>query len=341
MKRVVLSLLLFFVAANAAAQAFTVDDYIAGLSRVRAALLKKDLAAARSEAGALRGKRITSPAGDFHADDALLADAMAATKHDRVLPRRIALAIHELRDATQTTAVPVDHDALKKAAEAQRLRELPAGGKLPTKIQREVPWLVRLAEAIGAALEWIGNLLGRIFDWFLDFFPRRTDSGQGGGIGGTMIAVVAVIVLLVIILAVGVVRRGRRAARPEVAVSAPIGSTRDEDPLSRGANEWERYAALLANDERWREAIRAWYHAVLVTLYAAGVLHFRKGRTNWEYISALPPTLAWRGRFIELTRHFEREWYGSLRSTAEAYDDCSARAQELLETIRRGARGAA
>src|SRR5207244_5595400 len=120
-----------------------------------------------------------------------------------------------------------------------------------------------------------------------------------------------------VVLALEVVRRSRRRELVAVATSDPVASRADEDPLSRAANEWERYAAQLAAAGRIREAIRAWYHAVLVTLYGAGILHFRKGRTNWEYISTITPTIPWRGDFVKLTRRFEHEWYGSANSSPD------------------------
>ena len=72
-------------------------------------------------------------------------------------------------------------------------------------------------------------------------------------------------------------------------------------------------------------------------LYGAGILRFRKGRTNWEYISALSPQVPWRGEFVTLTRNFEHQWYGSDRSPAEALDEVSRRARGILESVRRGA----
>jgi len=143
-----------------------------------------------------------------------------------------------------------------------------------------------------------------------------------------------VIVLLILFLALEVRRRTRRASKTAIETSEPLGSRRDEDPLSRGATEWERYAAQLAAAGRFREAIRAWYHAVLVTCYSTGVLHFRRSRTNWEYVSALAPSLDWRPEFIDLTRGFEREWYGADRSTPDALDDCQRRAKTIIENVR-------
>jgi hypothetical protein len=156
-------------------------------------------------------------------------------------------------------------------------------------------------------------------------------------------AVVALIVIGILILAVEVTRRTRRAAAQTLTSNAPLRSARDDDPLSRGATEWERYAIQLAADGRFREAIRAWFHAVLVTCYASGVLHFRKGRTNWEYIASLPPSTAWRPELMRLTQRFEKAWYGSEQSTRDDLDDCSVRAQAILDELHRDAseRGAA
>jgi hypothetical protein len=150
--------------------------------------------------------------------------------------------------------------------------------------------------------------------------------------------IVVLIVIVLGILAFEVVRRSRAAApETELVTSDAISSRRDEDPLSRGANEWERYAAQLAAAGRTREAIRAWFHAVLVTLYAAGILHFKKGRTNWEYIAGLSPELPWRGEFVTMTRRFESEWYGRAQSSIEALDDAAERAHRILDAVRRRA----
>jgi hypothetical protein len=157
----------------------------------------------------------------------------------------------------------------------------------------------------------------------------------------TIGSLVALILIVLGVLAFEVIRRSRNAGPQTVEESAPLGSSRDDDPLSRGANEWERYATQLAAAGRLREAIRAWYHAVLVTLYRANVLHFRKGRTNWEYVAALGPEIAWRPQIIRLTQKFEEQWYGSDQSSVEALDECSAAARHILEAVRRIKREAA
>jgi hypothetical protein len=76
---------------------------------------------------------------------------------------------------------------------------------------------------------------------------------------------------------------------------------------------------------------------VLVRCAAQGLLHHRKGRTNWEYAHALPPSLPWRGRFEDLTLRFDVEWYGRSESTGEALADFRNGAGEILRALGRPA----
>jgi hypothetical protein len=233
---------------------------------------------------------------------------------------------------------------LRQVAAEQDVPELTRGGELTPPPVPEVPLIERVLKSIGDMFRWIGKKVARFVDWILDFLPRRIAGEQGttAGMRWIVIGVVTLIVIGIIFLAVEVTRRARRSNAETLTSSAPLRSSRDDDPLSRGATEWERYASQLAAAGRFREAIRAWYHAVLVTAYAVGALHFRKGRTNWEYIASLSAATAWRPELIRLTQRFEQEWYGSEQSTEEAFEDCSASAKRILDELQQIAeRGAA
>jgi hypothetical protein len=121
---------------------------------------------------------------------------------------------------------------------------------------------------------------------------------------------------------------------PEVGSTRVVSSRRDENPLSREASGWEEHARELAAERRFREAIRAWYHAVLVALFQAGLLHHQKGRTNWEYVARLDPRLGWRPGFVALTRLFDREWYGRRACDAAALAECAREARGVLVAVR-------
>jgi hypothetical protein len=336
---------LLFVGVNVHAKTtLPIDQYVASLQRLQSLIAANQLDVAKTEAAALTGSEIITSRGNFHADDSLLAAIAQARGADPALLARIALTVAELRGAATASDAAPDPKLLQQVAAEQDVPELARGGELEPPPIPEVPLIERVLRSIGESLRWIGKKIGQFFDWLRDFLPDQLTEGPGTTLGmrWIVIAVVTLIVIAIVFLAIEVIRRARRGDAQTLTSSAPLRSTRDDDPLSRGAAEWERYAAQLAAAGRYREAIRAWYHAVLVTCYAAGALHFRKGRTNWEYIASLSAATTWRPDLIRLTQRFEQEWYGSDQSTEDALDDCSADAKRILDELQRTAeRGAA
>ena len=338
MRRLLLVLLL-----AAGAQAMPVTEYVGRLELIDAMLAENGLAPAKVEARDLLGKEVTWARGKFTADASVLQPILDSPRAEGPHRARLMATIVELRRATGMESARGDRKLLERIAAEQDVPDLQRGGDIPTKLQADAPLLERIAESIAEMVQWLREWLRKLIDWLLDLLPRRRPNESSGSLMTRWVtfAVVALILLLVLVLAYNVLRRSRAAAPAAVETSTPLGSKADEDPLSRGATEWERYAAELARAGRFREAIRAWYHAVLVTSYAAGILHFRKGRTNWEYVASLAPSLPWRSEMIELTRRFEREWYGAEQSTQEALDECGERAAGIIDALRRDMRGAA
>lgn len=322
----------------ASASAMPVQQYAASLERIATLLDQRNLEAARAEAKVIAGSSITSEAGTFAADDSLLLTIANAKAIDVQLQARVRATLDALRTAAPAAAPKADAKLLEALTRSQEVADLEAGGDVPLPDGSSQPWVRAAARAFWKAWEWVTEVVAAVLDWILDFWPSdvagksTATPGMRWLIGGLL----ALIVGLIVALAVRILRRSRGKAPAEITASAPAASRRDEDPLSRGANEWERYAAQLAAAGRVREAIRAWYHAVLVTLYGAGILHYRKGRTNWEYVAALAPSLPWRSGFIGLTRLFEHEWYGAHHSTGEALGTCSRTAREILDAVRGG-----
>ncbi len=329
-----MALMTFAVATSAIAM--TTPDYIAALESIRAS----DATSARTLAQQLLGAGIESPAGRFTADAALLHEVMANPAAARPhLDAVIAALRASVKSAPDTKSDP---RLLERLRAEEKVAAMKSGGEVRT-LPADEKSLEEAASGIGNVWKWIAKQFDKLANWWDRWWPKKSqDENEPKSVAmrpkWIVTIVVIAIVIVLAILAFEVVRRSR-AATPDhdLVTSDPIESRRDEDPLSRGANEWERHAAQLAAAGRTREAIRAWYHAVLVTLYAAGLLHFKKGRTNWEYIAALSPELAWRGEFVTMTRRFETEWYGRAQSDVDALDDAAGRARRILDTVRRRA----
>lgn len=327
-----LAIALLLAATSAHAATYTISDYLDALRRWRTHLAANDLAQARADAVQYRNGEVVWSDGRFRTDESLISAIESAQHADFALVQRIDLAIRELQLSGAAGPAP-DPKLLQQVAAEQKIPELAPGGKITTTVEGDTTLLAQVAEAIAGAWRWLTDLINDILDWLFTTFMEFGMPVQTPGMRWLVIGVTIAIALLIVVIAIQVVRRARRGSAPLVT-SEPVASRRDDDPLSRGASEWERYAAQLAAAGRFREAIRAWYHAVLVTSYTMGVLHFRKGRTNWEYVATLAPSLPWRPEMIELTRRFELEWYGHDQSTPDALDHCSERAQRILAALR-------
>jgi Domain of unknown function (DUF4129) len=313
----------------------SMTGYIARLDAMRNLLQQKRVAEAQQRARALQGTHVETVGGSFTADPSLL-DAVLGNRVGTA--GRLAVEVAALRKNVPAATTAGDARLLERLRREEAASKIRAGGEVLHPPVAAVPLLDRIVAEAEKILEWIGEKLLQLWDWLTEMWPRQKASGGSAVrtrfvVGALALAVVTVIGILVW----EVMRRSRRNVPEPVAGSEPVASSRDADPLSRGASEWERYAAQLAAAGRLREAIRAWYHAVLVTCYGAGILHYRKGRTNWEYVGAISPEALWRSDFITLTRAFETEWYGHTMSTREALEACSERAGRILDGLRSGA----
>jgi hypothetical protein len=324
-------------------QAETIDlpEYQARLRRIQEAVDRRDLDAVTSGARELLTRRIQHDRMVLLPDATVLAPlAEAKTADDaRVAGRRLRALRDELEAIEGGPPPPAPDGALlEKLRQEEQLNQLSpdraVGG--PALHGREIPrsFWDKLAE-FG---QWLEKLLQRFLRWLVSlFFGAAKAQDEAPSTRYLVIGLVAFLLGVLAIVAWIALRR-RREAAPVVATSeAPAMSAQDDDPLSRTANEWERFAGELMKAGRFREAIRAWYHAILVTLFRAGTLHYRKDRTNWEYAFALPSTMPWRSGFMDATRTFEQEWYGRRDTLVETAEQFQERALRMLDSVREGA----
>jgi Domain of unknown function (DUF4129) len=325
-----------------AAEPPDITDYRQALTQIAASFQSGDTAAARQTADGLRGTAFSFAGGTFYADASLLERVRAARTPDEA--RRAAAAVERLLAALDgagaaTPAAPPDA-ALLARLQRDRAAALPAaGGDVPELTVEEPGFFRGVRQRLDAAGErfgrWLGRLLRALIDWLTRRAPRPAAAG-GGALDARLVSyLVGALAVLAALLALALLLRRRRAKTLPAAAPTPRALAADADPLSRRGGEWEERAEELAAAGRFREAVRARFHGVLVALFAGGWLHYRKGRTNWEYVAALSPALPWRGDFIRLTRSFEAEWYGRNESAEADYRRASEEAESVLEGLRR------
>jgi hypothetical protein len=334
-------LVLLGVAASVTAQdeePLSRSAYATRLAQIESSLRGGALDAAHEQARALAASRVALGAKAVGTDATLLGPASRV--RDRTEATRLAARIAALRAAVDEPAL--QEPAAADVARLERLRreqEPPAigkGGVVGTLPLKPLTLPEQVAAALTSAADWLADLFGKLGDWLWRLWPQRRASEDAASSFELNLGVTALVATIAALLALMAYRALRRSqADPGEATSSEVGrSARDADPLSREANEWERYAAELTAAGRTREAIRAWYHAVLVTLFRTGMLHYRKERTNWEYASGIPPEALWRPAFLDITRAFDREWYGRDRSSVETLRACAAEARRILRAVR-------
>lgn len=326
---------------SAQGESMDLREYRARLQRIQEAVDRGDLEAARTGARDLQGKRVQHDGMVLLPDATVLAPIAHATTIEaaRDAARRLRTLRAEL-EAENSTAPPAAPDGalLERLRQEEQQRSLTPDKSLtgPVLHAPEVPqsfW-----QKLASAWEWIEKVIERFLKWLARLFFGSAGA-QAAGAPNTQVLVVGLMLALIGVLAVvAVIALRKRRGPTEVVASsqAPAMSAQDADPLSRSAGEWERFAAELMRSGRYRESIRAWYHALLVSLFRAGTLHYRKDRTNWEYAYALPSTVPWRSGFMDATRTFEQEWYGRRDTPAETAEMFQERVNDMLEAVREG-----
>jgi len=101
----------------------------------------------------------------------------------------------------------------------------------------------------------------------------------------------------------------------------------------REATAWATQAEEFAGREEWREAVHCLYWAAIVSLESRRAWRHNPTRTPREYVRLLKPGSGQQRGLRELTRMFERVWYGLRDGGAEEY----AEARGLYEALASGA----
>lgn len=340
MRRAIFAAVVGLFAPSLLATTITLREYRASLGSIDVALARRDFAGASAQAQRLLADDVSWNGTTIATDSSLLTPIAKDGARDAAAQTRQQLnaAMSALDRVQPADAAPVDAALLERVRKEETIRELQRGGEVSMLQPDDSSLWETIVTQLSRAWHWLGDKLLRLWRWIASFWPRRHGAQSSFlGMPFTVGILVSIIVGVLLILALEIWRRGRKRAAVSVTQKSSLRSAnaRDDDPLSRDLNEWERYANELAAAGRTREAIRAWYHAVLVALYRSGVVHYRKGKTNWEYVAALSPSLLWRAPFATFTRDFEREWYGRERSSVEALERCATEARELLDAIAR------
>lgn len=290
-------------------------EYRDALATLSTAVKNGDSAAAQESAQALIGTTYVTSDGEILSTDTTCLKPVA-TADPLKFPARVPCVETLVQSLDEMTKRVDSADAPdRKLAEeitAAWDQKIPEGiakfrvdANLPAIEASILPdWLVEfwtwLVDAVDAILRALTG--------------RSASGGSSVGAEGITVVIVALACALLGLVAWRALRQARLPKQEEKPVEvAPT----DDDPTARPTSEWYRHAEALMRAGKRREALRAYYHAVLSAGIQIGLLTYSRGRTNWEYVASLSPGLPVRTRLVNMTRRFEECWYGG----AEASED--------------------
>jgi uncharacterized protein DUF4129 len=126
-------------------------------------------------------------------------------------------------------------------------------------------------------------------------------------------------------LALWFIQKIRRASGLKLDTREPL----EHAVSGRGWERLRQDAEQAASEQRWRDAVRAYYWAVVARLESRGQWAADRARTPREYLRLLRADHPKREDLLQLTRRFETCWYGSAAATER---DCTT-ARLLFERL--------
>jgi hypothetical protein len=223
-------------------------------------------------------------------------------------------------------------------------REITAENEKAPKgpIASVVAWIIdKLGKGLKAVINWIDKLI----NWLIDLLPtadHRIASPDENWIASVRVAVIVLLIGLLCALVYILWRSWmhRQTAQAEIAASA-VESTPDLEDESTTAddlpvNRWLELARELTEKGSLRQAIRAFYLAILADLAAHELITIEKFKSNREYEIELRRRAHQKEGLLKAFSKsrdvFERVWYGMYKISRPDLDHYAA-IQKRLMTI--------
>ena len=203
---------------------------------------------------------------------------------------------------------------------------------------------------LGGALEWVGDRIGDVFGAIGNFFrwlfsgfsgsrvprapaqPVNAPSGSWDwnfGLGGLanvfVIAVIVVIVMVLIVIAAMIVKSidaKKRNREGLLSDSEDILSDVTTPPGELAVSTYESRAIQFASTGNYRAGIRELLLGSMSWIERAGLIRYRKGLTNRDYLRSVWRREDKRAGYLATALQFELVYFGRRSPTAEMFDLC-------------------
>jgi hypothetical protein len=199
---------------------------------------------------------------------------------------------------------------------------------------------------LSRSLTWIGEKIRNGFQAIGDFFDSLFSGGGGGGGGGpntvrpasggssgglslslaqlpAILAIIAILIILVLIVTMIMKRVDMKKRKSGLlADSEDMFSDVETPPGELAASTYESRAMQLAAIGDYRAAIRELLLGGMSWVERAGMIRYRKGLTNRDYVRAVWRRIEKRDAYIITATQFELVYFGRREPTAIMFEMC-------------------
>lgn len=181
-----------------------------------------------------------------------------------------------------------------------------------------------------------------------------TGSGFSLGSVGIGTLIVWIILGILILILAAIIIRSAALRRSHGKGQSPTASALDVDSIELNtppgeipADEYMHRAMQLANQGDHRRALRQLVLGGMSWIERAGLIRFRKGLTNRDYVRAVYRRAEQRKRFQGIVLNFEKVYFGRRTADEEQFEQCLERYRHAFgeepnaEALRREAEAAA
>ncbi len=249
------------------------------------------------------------------------------------------------KPATQTPLSKIDvrrfRDRNDVRSAVQKEMQSPRYKRLRTRIKRlELNFKRRVSSQQPATPGWWSRFWTWATSWTRTTKPRPAAPPTGGGSTGGMsfgfgaggllwpvvwvLLAIALIILIALVIKAASVKRsgsGVKKVRVDSDSDAIAPST---PPGELPSDEYMHRAMELAKDGDHRRAIRQLVLGGMSWIERAGLIRFRKGLTNRDYVRAVYRRTEQRKRFAGIVLGFERVYFGRRHATEQQFEECLA-----------------
>jgi len=271
-------------------------------------------------------------------DDAALArladdvEADLASGHADAARHRLRVALGELDLMKGSRPPKTDPHALARSILAEpEFHRVEAPKVKKEKTHAELGWWQRF-------LKWLGKELAKLFRGK----HAKVKPNTGGALMGELaqLAWIAAILAVVAFVVIGIYR----ALGKVESVDATGEDEPSEEPgampkgdladaLARAPDAWLADADAAAAEGRHRDAVRLAFLALLSALHRARAIDFVRAQTNWDHVQRFKGSELARETFEDVTRRYEKAWYGMRPVTGDGYQLVRASAQTVVGSV--------